>query len=591
MRGLIQPTILSLAVLLTTGAANAAGHIEFRGHRYVPSLGGMQGSVGIGFDPINERILSVAETDLCGDNLVNRQGNNGVAWDPVNEEWWMINMDREVYTFDANDQPDILFQIPETFGVPGAGSQTLHRPQGLAVDMNHVYVVDTGENIGETDSNQWFKFQRDGTPVSCSALTDFNANLQPHTDSFGDATVDGIHWNSPGSAVDPGLFYVAVEHTGIMVLDENGMFVDNFLWTEHELVYGEHVPFAFAGITADPVTGDLYLVENAGEFTHVWLRLPDGPQTILHGVVGNRILGPDTRCERPGLFNPVFNFFSLTYRTVDGMLWTNEFNSGDVYRIDPLTRKETLIGNMGVNDVWGMAYDEERDVIYVFEQFPYAIHVLNPTTLNTTLLAASPPQLNELAFNSDDNAIYGVGGFPTAMLYRIDRDTGDATAVGPTIGVFGITYDPHSGTLVGTTQGTLYDIDPATGQASVRANLGGNGSWEGLAAIGAGEVITAAGPVAAPTTATLLLRAAPNPVSARSLLSFDLPRASRVRATVYDLAGRRIATLHDGRMAAGPQSLSWNLHDARGQSVASGMYLIELRTLTTRSVTKLVVSR
>ncbi len=583
-------TLTTALVLSVAGECLAKGFIEFRGQRYYPTLGGMQGEVGIGFDPVNNQVLSVAETDVCGNLVANRAGNNGVSWDPINQEFWMINANRQVYTFDANNDPAVIFEIPQTFNVPGVGSQTLHSPQGLAVDMNHVYVVDFGPNIGETNSNQWFKFMRDGTPVASSASTDFNARLQDHTDSFGDATVDGIVWIPPGSPMDSGLFYVAVEHTGIMVLDENGFFVDNFLWTENGLVYGEHVPFAFAGITVDPSTGDLYFVENAGQLTHVWVRLEDGPQAIVHGIAGSRILGPDTRCPRNGLFAAVSSYFSLTYRTVDGMLWTNAFNSGEMFTIDPLTRKETSMGTVpGITDAWGMGYDEERDLIYVYQEFPSTLWALDPNTLQPTVLNPDPGFVRELAFNKDDNFIYGVDSGNPGTLVRFDRDTGDRTEVGPTQYVSGIAYDPLAGKLVGIFQGTLYNIDPATGQAQVRAQLPSNSGWEGLAIIPAAEVVTSAEPTLA--NPSLVLSAYPNPVSSRSQLAFELPRAAHVRATVYDVAGRRVTDLHNGQLDAGQQMLFWNGRDRSGGRVASGTYYVELQTPWNRGSTKVTVLR
>lgn len=582
---------LLFLVALGTSAAGAAGYIEFRGQRYYPTLGAMEASLGIGFDPVNQRVLSVAETDICGGNAVQRAGNNGVAWDPVNGEFWMINANRQVYKFGAGNTPQVIFQIPQTFNVPGVGSQTLHSPQGLAVDTNHVYVVDFGPNLGQANSNQWFKFTRTGAPVSSSALTDFNAGLQEHQAAFGDAPADGIVWVPPGAPMDGGLFYVAVEHSGIMVLDANGFVVDNFLWTENGLTYGQHVPFAFADLTIDPATGDLYLVENAGLKTHVWVRLPDGPQAIVHGVWGNRVLGPDVRCVRPRLVPATDLFFSLTYRTADGMLWSNSFNSGEIFTIDPLSGRATSKGFSTITDAWGMAYDEERDVIYVYQEFPQRLHVMNPNTLGSSVLNASPGYVRELAFNSDDKAIYGVGN---STLVRYNRDTGARTNVGPTVEVAGIAYDPIAHVLVGRDQvgSKLYNIDPVTGQFQIRAQLKDGSAWEGLAIIPVPDLVTAVeSPNVGAGSGTLALQAYPNPIASRGDVSFAMPRAGHVTAHVYDLAGRRVSTLYQGDLPAGFQRLAWNGRDAAGRAVASGTYLIEVTTPWDRGSTKVLVAR
>jgi hypothetical protein len=72
------------------------------------------------------------------------------------------------------------------------------------------------------------------------------------------------------------------------------------------------------------------------------------------------------------------------------------------------------------------------------------------------------------------------------------------------------------------------------------------------------------------------LDAAPNPFRGAAEIAFAHPGADAVAATVtvHDLAGRRIATLHDGPAAPGAQRVSWNGADARGARVPPGVYLV-----------------
>ena len=269
----------TLSVVLWTPvvvhAQPEASFIEFLGQRFQPTRGGMQGSLDVGFDPMNRQILSVQLTDRCGGSIdPGIFADGGCSWDPVTHEFWNITQDRVVYRWLAGGQRDTLLVIPQVFNVPGVGADTLESAQGLALDSTHVYVMDTGPNPGQTDSNAWFKFERDGTPVSSSKATDFVANL----DAAPDAIVDGICWIPPGSPFGEGLFLIPLEHSGITVVDENGFFVDELLWKDAGLQFGSDVPFAFAGLTIDPLTGDLYLVENAGQQMHVWLR--EKPQAV-----------------------------------------------------------------------------------------------------------------------------------------------------------------------------------------------------------------------------------------------------------------------------------------------------------------------
>jgi probable HAF family extracellular repeat protein len=65
-----------------------------------------------------------------------------------------------------------------------------------------------------------------------------------------------------------------------------------------------------------------------------------------------------------------------------------------------------------------------------------------------------------------------------------------------------------------------------------------------------------------------------NPVSERLDARFTLARDGAARVSVYDLAGRRLTTLRDGRIAAGEHSLSWT----PPRSQASGVYVLRVES-------------
>jgi hypothetical protein len=74
-----------------------------------------------------------------------------------------------------------------------------------------------------------------------------------------------------------------------------------------------------------------------------------------------------------------------------------------------------------------------------------------------------------------------------------------------------------------------------------------------------------------------LLPAAPNPFNPATTLSFTLPAAGPVRLTIFDLAGRLVATLVDGTLDAGTHSAVWDARDGNGRSQASGVYIARLQ--------------
>jgi hypothetical protein len=74
-------------------------------------------------------------------------------------------------------------------------------------------------------------------------------------------------------------------------------------------------------------------------------------------------------------------------------------------------------------------------------------------------------------------------------------------------------------------------------------------------------------------------------------VEFALPRAGVARLGVYDLAGRRVAKLFEGPLAAGPQRLAWNGADDSGRPVAAGIYWVRVEEGGERAMRKLAVMR
>ncbi len=69
----------------------------------------------------------------------------------------------------------------------------------------------------------------------------------------------------------------------------------------------------------------------------------------------------------------------------------------------------------------------------------------------------------------------------------------------------------------------------------------------------------------------------PNPFNPITTIRFDLPEATDVQLVVYDIAGRRIATLMNGYVSAGEHRVVWDGRDDAGNRVASGVYIYRLQ--------------
>jgi hypothetical protein len=81
---------------------------------------------------------------------------------------------------------------------------------------------------------------------------------------------------------------------------------------------------------------------------------------------------------------------------------------------------------------------------------------------------------------------------------------------------------------------------------------------------------------AAPRALTLS-RPSPNPAGRETVIGFALPRAGTVALEVFDAGGRRVRTLRRGWIDAGEHAIRYDLQDAGGRPLGSGLYFVRLR--------------
>ena len=75
-----------------------------------------------------------------------------------------------------------------------------------------------------------------------------------------------------------------------------------------------------------------------------------------------------------------------------------------------------------------------------------------------------------------------------------------------------------------------------------------------------------------------LAQAVPNPFNPVTLIRFATTRPSHIRLSIHDLAGRTVATLVDGPVAAGKHRHLWTGCDDGGRSLPSGVYFSRLES-------------
>jgi hypothetical protein len=81
----------------------------------------------------------------------------------------------------------------------------------------------------------------------------------------------------------------------------------------------------------------------------------------------------------------------------------------------------------------------------------------------------------------------------------------------------------------------------------------------------------------------------PNPFNPKTRIDFELERSGHVDVSVFDLAGRRVATLQRGELPAGAHHVTWDGLSDSGTPAAAGQYRYVLATPTGRVARSMVL--
>jgi hypothetical protein len=83
----------------------------------------------------------------------------------------------------------------------------------------------------------------------------------------------------------------------------------------------------------------------------------------------------------------------------------------------------------------------------------------------------------------------------------------------------------------------------------------------------------------------------PNPFTRATAIHFALPSTSDITLRVYDVSGRVVAILADGRYASGHHTIQWDGSDERGRQVNPGVYIYTLDAGIFSAMRKMIVTR
>jgi len=88
-----------------------------------------------------------------------------------------------------------------------------------------------------------------------------------------------------------------------------------------------------------------------------------------------------------------------------------------------------------------------------------------------------------------------------------------------------------------------------------------------------------------PQAGNMTLKAYPNPASRLSYVGFQLSESGHVKLDVFDMSGRKIATLVNGHRAKDNHIVTWNT-----SGVPNGMYFCRLTAGNQSSTVKLIIN-
>ncbi|MCF8236501.1 MAG: T9SS type A sorting domain-containing protein [Bacteroidales bacterium] len=77
----------------------------------------------------------------------------------------------------------------------------------------------------------------------------------------------------------------------------------------------------------------------------------------------------------------------------------------------------------------------------------------------------------------------------------------------------------------------------------------------------------------------------PNPVSRSSVISYHLPESGHVMIDIYDMSGRKVATLVDGHRAKDHHMFTWDV-----SGMPNGLYFCRLTSRNQASTVKMIIN-
>ncbi len=310
-------------------------------------------------------------------------------------------------------------------------------------------------------------------------------------------------------------------------------------------------------------------------------------------------------------------------------------SNGDLYTIDHLTGTATFVAATG-KFIKGMAFDPVTAILWGCDASSN-VYTINEKTGATTLVGNSGLNPSpDLCFTTTNDLVASSGGgLGNNNLISIDKSTGAGTVIGPvgfrSVSGLAMRHDRLSPVMLQAfnsrwiedrveiawrlfdATGTLsFDITRTSGNTGDRETIrdarvvrrGDNYVFEDhstepgntysyrITIHEDGESITTfETSITTPSGRFALEQNHPNPFNPSTSISFSIDRDVHIVLAVYDVSGRRVATLVDRPMHAGRNTERWDGRDSTGNPVATGVYFFRLTAGSKTLIRKAVLTK
>lgn len=191
---------------------------------------------------------------------------------------------------------------------------------------------------------------------------------------------------------------------------------------------------------------------------------------------GTAILVGETEFEPPeGVFTAPPT--ALASDSTRGIVWAFLNRSDDLYTVDLATGQITSVATLSFENFFdvGLAYDPNRDLLYLSDGSNF-LYSFDPDEGEVNLIGNLESNFSGMAFDVENNILYGVTG-QYEELHILNPTTAETTLVGNlgfNINTSGLAFDPETETLYLTerNQDSLYTVNTTTGAATLIGPLG-----------------------------------------------------------------------------------------------------------------------